>query len=113
MSVCRRHGSSFHKISLDDLEFGKESPDCGTFAKGDCRKLSNYLYSIMEERFQTSTSINQVPAKKPGSSKSYFVRVFSRPPLACIVDLLTALELSITYNDLPLRTCINLGTRLS
>jgi hypothetical protein len=73
----------FTRWLFEDLEFGKESPDCGTFTKGDCRKLSNYLYSIMEERFQTSTSINQVPAKKPGSSKSYFACVFSRPCLYC------------------------------
>jgi hypothetical protein len=33
--------------------------------------------------------------------------------LACIVHLLTALELSFTYDDLPLRTCINLGTWLT
>ncbi len=83
MSVCRRHGSSFHKMALEDLEFGNEIHDCGTFAKGDCRKLSSYFYSIMEERFQTSTSINQVPAKKPGSSKSYFACVFSKPCLYC------------------------------
>jgi hypothetical protein len=31
----------------------------------------------LEERFQTSTSINQVPARKPCSSKSYFGYVFS------------------------------------
>jgi hypothetical protein len=66
-------------MALEDLEFGiwKESPGCETFEKGDCMKLSNYLYSILEERFQTSTSINQVPAMKPGISKSYFGWVFS------------------------------------
>jgi hypothetical protein len=54
----------------------------------------------LDERYQTSTSINLVPAMKPGGSKSYYVHVFH--DLACIIDLLTALEASFTYNDLPL-----------
>jgi hypothetical protein len=37
---------------------------------------------------------------KPGGSKSNFSRVFH--DLAYIIDLLTALEASLTYNDLPL-----------
>jgi hypothetical protein len=78
MSVCRRHSSSLHKmVALEDLEFRKRALAVKHLKKGDCRKLSNYLYPILEERFQTSTSINQVPAMKPGSSKSYFRCVFS------------------------------------
>jgi hypothetical protein len=33
----------------------EESPGYGTSEKGDYRKLTNYLYSILEERSQTST----------------------------------------------------------
>ncbi len=47
-----------------------------------------------------STSISLVPAMKPGGSKSYFACVFH--DLACILDLLTALKESFSYNDLPL-----------
>jgi hypothetical protein len=47
-----------------------------------------------------STSINLVPAMKPGGSNC--ARVFFLHDLACILDLLAALEASFTYNDLPL-----------
>jgi hypothetical protein len=66
-------------------------------------KLTNSKITIcitLGERNQTSTSINLVPAMKPGGSKSYFAHVFH--DLTCIIDLLTALEASLTYNDLPL-----------
>jgi hypothetical protein len=63
-------GISLHKMAFEVWN-SEESPGYGTFAKGDCRKLPIYLYSTLEERFQTSTSINL-----PESSKSYFAHVF-------------------------------------
>jgi hypothetical protein len=55
------------------------------------------LYSILEERFQTSTSINQVPAMKPGSSKSYFRCVFSWSCLYCTSSYCIGIELYIWW----------------
>jgi hypothetical protein len=80
------------KMALEAWEFGKRALALNICCPTICITLG--------KRNQTSTSINLVLAMKPGGSKSYFARVFH--DLACIIDLLTALEASLTYNDLPL-----------
>jgi len=76
MSVCRRHSSSLHKMALEDLEFGKRALAVKHLKRETVGSFLT-ICILLEERFQTSTSINQVPAMKPCSSKSYFGCVFS------------------------------------
>ena len=83
MSVCRRQGLPSNWQNQDST--------------GESSRLAGWLLKLWN-----STSINLVPAMKPGGSKSYCARVFFLHDLACILDLLAALEASFTYNDLPL-----------
>jgi hypothetical protein len=64
-------------MAFEALELVKRALAVHYLQRENLRKLSNYLYSTLGERFKTSTSINMVPAMKSGSSKSYFVFIFS------------------------------------
>jgi hypothetical protein len=63
-------------MALEDLEFGKRALAVKHLKRETVGSFLT-ICILLEERFQTSTSINQVPAMKPCNSKSYFGCVFS------------------------------------
>jgi hypothetical protein len=58
-------------MALEDLEFGKRALAV-KYLKRETVGSFLTICILLEERFQTSTSINQVPAMKPCSSKILF-----------------------------------------
>ena len=111
MSVCRRHSSSLHKMALEDLEFGKRA----LAVKHLKRETVGSFRTICILYWRRGSKL-PLPLTRcllwSQVVQNLILGVYFHE-LACIVHLLTALELSFTYEDLPLRTCINLGTWLT